>query len=103
MSLQTGTRDMLIELIKSELYHGFALGLPETYASTMRRIEQMIDDHRKVQDDTTVTSKLKERVPTVGKFHTSLPLEERGGATTRSIVSARGGMCRRHSTRCGTR
>jgi IMP and pyridine-specific 5'-nucleotidase len=79
MSLQTGTRDMLIKLIKSELYHGFALGLPKTYASTMRRIEQMIDDHRKVQDDTTVTSKLKERVPTVGKFHTSLPLEEAWG------------------------
>ena len=28
-------RDMMIELIKSELYHGFALGMPETYATTV--------------------------------------------------------------------
>jgi IMP and pyridine-specific 5'-nucleotidase len=76
MSLQTGTRDMLIELVKGELFHGFALGLPATYASTMSRIERMIEEHRKVQDDPLAPSQLRERVPTVGKFHTPLPLEE---------------------------
>jgi IMP and pyridine-specific 5'-nucleotidase len=70
-------RDMLIEFIKAELFHGFALGLPETYAPTMKRIEMLIEEHRaEVVRDPLAVSRLKSAVPSVSSFHTPLPLEE---------------------------
>jgi IMP and pyridine-specific 5'-nucleotidase len=70
-------RDMLIEFIKAELYHGFALGLSETYAPTMKRIEVLIEEHRaQVRENPLAVSRLKNAVPSVSSFHTPLPLEE---------------------------
>ena len=70
-------RDMLIEFIKAELYHGFALGLSETYAPTMKRIEVLIKEHRALASENPLAiSRLKNAVPSVSSFHTSLPLEE---------------------------
>lgn len=67
---------MFIEFIKGELYHGFALQLPDTYVSTMTKLEKLIEDHRELQDTFEETSMLQQAVPTVGRFHTPLPLAE---------------------------
>lgn len=70
-------RDMLIEFIKAELYHGFALGLSEAYAPTMKRIEVLIEEHRALASENPLAiSRLKNAVPSVSSFHTPLPLEE---------------------------
>ena len=36
-------RDGLIEFIKEELFHGFALGLPAVYPGIIHKIESMIE------------------------------------------------------------
>ena len=42
----------------------------------MSRIEIMVDEHRLTQDDPAKASDLKQRVPSIGFFHTPLPLYE---------------------------
>ncbi len=68
---------------QGELYHGFALGLPETYAAIMGKLEGLIDEHRAKQgtDDSgdvkgARSSVLRQMVPGVSSFHTPLPLRE---------------------------
>ena len=56
-------RDMFIEFIKAELYHGFALGLPDTYLQTMTKIEAMVEEHRACKD----VSGLKQLIPSVSQ------------------------------------
>ncbi len=70
-------RDLFIEYIKQELYHGFALSLPETYGGTWGRIQSLVDEHREYDArGESSDSPLKRLVPTVASFLTSLPLEE---------------------------
>jgi len=61
-------RDMLIEFIKGELYHGYALQLPDTYVSTMTKLESLIEEHRTLQESVEETSTLQHLVPSVGRF-----------------------------------
>ena len=64
-------RDQLIEFVKSLLRHSFVLdALPESAENTFRHIEELIEEHRSSPFD----SRLKEAVPSVGLFHTALPL-----------------------------
>lgn len=66
-------RDGLIEFIKEELFHGFALCLPTVYPGIMQKIETMIEEHRLNPE----SSRLKMLVgASLGSFHTSLPLQE---------------------------
>ena len=70
-------RDLFIEYIKQELFHGFALSLPDTYAATWGRIQSLVDEHREyTARGESDQSTLKRLVPTVAVFLTSLPLEE---------------------------
>jgi len=42
----------------------------------MGKLESLIDDHREKQDNPTDPSRLQLMVPSIGKFHTPLPLQE---------------------------
>lgn len=61
-------RDDLIEWMKAMLYHSFVLDSTESYAGTMAYFEELIDEYRKSAEH----SRLRQFVPTVGKFHTPL-------------------------------
>ena len=70
-------RDGLIEWMKSMLMHSFVLdALETTGADTFSHFEMLIDEHRQwdADDGDAKPSRLKQLVPTVGKFHTHLPL-----------------------------
>ena len=59
------------------LMHSFVLdALETTGADTFRHFEMLIDEHRQwdADDGDAKPSRLKQLVPTVGKFHTHLPL-----------------------------
>jgi hypothetical protein len=60
------------------LTHSFVLDcLDETGADTFAHFEVLIEEHRMVQDDGSGRpSRLKLLVPTVGTFHTPLPLRQ---------------------------
>lgn len=68
--LSTHRKDGLIEWMKEMLHHSFALNAKETYVGTMDFFEELINEHRDSPED----SRLKQLVPSVGHFHTSLPL-----------------------------
>ena len=70
-------RDGLIEWMKSMLMHSFVLNaLDSTCADTFEHFEILIEEHRQYQNSKTRIgqSRLKHLVPTVGDFHTPLPL-----------------------------
>jgi len=70
-------RDGLIEWMKRMLMHSFVLdALETTGADTFSHFEMLIDEHRQWNGDDgdAKPSRLKQLVPTVGKFHTHLPL-----------------------------
>mmetsp|Transcript_24513 Transcript_24513/g.35892 ORF Transcript_24513/g.35892 Transcript_24513/m.35892 type:complete len:526 (+) Transcript_24513:203-1780(+) len=75
-------RDGLIEWMKCMLQHSFVLdALDSTGADTFSHFEVLIEEHRQSSSNDTTTStpdhqlsRLKRLVPTVGTFHTPLPL-----------------------------
>lgn len=71
-------RDGLIEWMKSMLMHSFVLDAAESYADTFLHFEVLIEEHRlHMQSNTNdLPSRLKQLVPTVGTFHTPLPLRK---------------------------
>lgn len=68
--LSTHRRDGLIEWMKEMLMHSFVLDAKESYHGTMRFFEELIDEHRRNPEK----SRLSQFVPSVGVFHTHLPL-----------------------------
>ena len=70
--LSSHRRDDFIEWLKSMLYHSFVLDAAHTYVDTMSFFEELVQEHR----ERPALSRLKNLVPTVGKFHTPLPLRE---------------------------
>lgn len=67
-------RDGLIEWMKSMLMHSFVLdALESTAGDTFSHFEMLIQEHRRATSDQP--SRLKQLVPTVGTFHTRLPLK----------------------------
>lgn len=70
---QRHRKDDLIDWMKSMLNHSFVLdALEQTAADTFSHFEMLIEDHRNHTGKSP--SKLKQLVPTVGTFHTNLPL-----------------------------
>mmetsp|Transcript_10557 Transcript_10557/g.15991 ORF Transcript_10557/g.15991 Transcript_10557/m.15991 type:complete len:564 (+) Transcript_10557:40-1731(+) len=76
-------KDGLIEWMKSMLNHSFVLdALDTTAADTFSHFEMLIDEHRKaealalIDPNNIPPSRLKQLVPTVGTFHTHLPLRK---------------------------
>lgn len=68
-------RDGLIEWMKHMLQHSFVLDcLAQTAPTTFSHFEDLIEEHRSLSGDDTKISKLQRLVPTIGTFHTSLPL-----------------------------
>ena len=91
--LQPHRRDGLIEWMKHMLQHSFVLdALDQTAPETFRHFEELIEEHRewtRLVNESTLSSttaafqtkgvnsrlsKLRQLVPTVGVFHTNLPL-----------------------------
>ena len=64
-----------MEWMKDMLNHSFVLDAKESYVGTMRYFETLIEEHRQLRG-TGIRSRLKEFVPTVGTFHTPLPMSE---------------------------
>lgn len=62
------------------LQHSFVLdALEETGADTFTHFETLIEEHRQMStdaDSSAVNSRLKRLVPTIGEFHTHLPLRK---------------------------
>lgn len=54
------------------LHHSFVLDAKDSYFGTMCYFEELIEEHRKSKG----RGKLKQYVPTVGKFHTHLPMSQ---------------------------
>ena len=70
--LKSHRQDGLIEWLKEMLAHSFVLDAAGTYLDTMSAFEELVEEHRLDPD----RSRLRSYVPTVGKFHTSLPMRE---------------------------
>lgn len=68
--VQSHRKDAFIEWIIEMLTHSFVLDAKDTYIETMNYIEELIDEHR----ITPKRSRLMEFVPSIGAFHTHLPL-----------------------------
>ena len=64
--------------MKSMLMHSFVLdALETTGADTFSHFEVLVDEHRRLEaEKSTRPSRLKTLVPTVGTFHTHLPLRQ---------------------------
>jgi IMP and pyridine-specific 5'-nucleotidase len=62
------------------LQHSFVLdALEETGANTFSHFEDLISEHRRMASDPNSSashSRLKRLVPTIGEFHTHLPLRQ---------------------------
>lgn len=85
-------RDGLIEWMKSMLQHSFVLDALEVTADdTFRHFEMLIEEHRNFEEQghqglmlggherhgsQIKQSRLRQLVPTIGSFHTALPLRE---------------------------
>jgi IMP and pyridine-specific 5'-nucleotidase len=69
-------RDGLIEWMKSMLQHSFVLdALETTGADTFSHFEILINEHRRMSEQNNQqVSRLQQLVPTIGMFHTHLPL-----------------------------
>jgi len=65
-------RDGLIQWLKTMMHHSFVLGMPGTYAGTWQTFEDMVEEHRARSH--TGKSRLQQMVPSVGTFHTPLPV-----------------------------
>lgn len=75
--------------MKSMLMHSFVLdALDTTGADTFTHFEILIDEHRRMEEAESSDgrpSRLKQLVPTVGTFHTHLPLRRAFWPTMKSI------------------
>jgi len=71
-------RDGLVEWMKNMLTHSFVLDcLDATGADTFTHFEVLIEEHRMIMNEESGRpSRLKQLVPTVGTFHTPLPLRQ---------------------------
>ena len=78
--LLTDRKDGLIDWMKEMLFHSFVLNEKDTYCGTMIYFEELIEEHRSNDEANYSTqrdiSRLKQYVPTVGRFFTSLPLHK---------------------------
>lgn len=70
--LSSHRKDGLIEWLKDLLKHSFVLDATGTYADTMSHFEELVEEH--IRDP--VRSRLKQHVPSIGIFHTSLPMRK---------------------------
>ncbi len=68
--LNSHRKDGLVEWMKDMLNHSFVLDATETYVGTMSYFEELVEEHRKNRFD----SRIRGFVPTIGVFHTPLPL-----------------------------
>jgi IMP and pyridine-specific 5'-nucleotidase len=68
--LSSHRKDGLIEWMKEMLTHSFVLNAKETYKDTFLYFEELVEEYRRNPEN----SRLKELVPSVGKFHTPLAL-----------------------------
>lgn len=71
--LSSMRKDSLMEWMKDMLNHSFVLDAKDSYIGTMRYFEKLIDEHRSCHG-TELKSRLLEFVPSVGRFHTPLPM-----------------------------
>ena len=69
-------KDSLIEFMKDMLNHSFVLDAKDTYIGTMKYFEVLVDEHRSAFLNKENRSRLKEYVPSVGRFHTHLPISQ---------------------------
>lgn len=70
--LTSHRKDGLIEWLKEMMTHSFVLDATGTYSDTMSAFEELVEEHRLRPD----SSRLRAYVPTVGRFHTSLPMRQ---------------------------
>lgn len=69
-------KDALIEWMKDMLNHSFVLDARDSYEGTMKYFETLVDEHRNAYENKGSRSRLKEYVPTVGRFLTPLPMSQ---------------------------
>ncbi|GFH59103.1 IMP-specific 5-nucleotidase [Chaetoceros tenuissimus] len=70
-------KDPLIQWMKEMLNHSFVLDCLETTAAdTFSHLEQLIEEHRMTPPNSDNPTRLQLLVPTVGTFHTNLPLRK---------------------------
>lgn len=75
--LSSHRRDGLIAWMKEMLNHSFVLDAKKTYFDTFRYFEQMVEEDRMcVAAVEPRISQIRTFVPTIGSFHTPLPLEQ---------------------------
>ena len=70
--LESHRRDRLIEWMREILNHGFVLNAPQTYEDSFLFFEELINEHLA----NPTNSRLKNFIPSIGKFHTSLALRD---------------------------
>ena len=70
--LTSHRRDGLIEWLKELLRHSFVLDAAGTYADTFSYFEQLVEEHIR----NPARSQLRQYVPSVGVFHTNLPMRQ---------------------------
>lgn len=76
--LTSHRRDGLIAWMKEMLNHSFVLDASQTYFDTFRWFQELVDEDREcsASGEQTSVSRLRTFVPTIGLFHTPLPLEQ---------------------------
>jgi IMP and pyridine-specific 5'-nucleotidase len=70
--LSSHRKDGLIEWLKELLRHSFVLDAAGTYADTFSHFEDLVEEHLKNPE----RSQLKQHVPSIGQFHTALPMRK---------------------------
>lgn len=70
--LTSHRRDGLIEWLKELLRHSFVLDAAGTYADTFSYFEDLVEEH--IRNPTR--SQLRQYVPSIGVFHTTLPMRQ---------------------------
>ena len=69
-------KDSLMEWMKDMLNHSFVLDSKDSYVGTMKYFEALVEEHRAAYKNKDLRSRLKEYVPSVGRFITPLPLSQ---------------------------
>lgn len=70
--LSSHRKDGLIEWLKELLRHSFVLDAAGTYADTFSHFEDLVEEHLRNPE----RSQLKQHVPSIGQFHTALPMRK---------------------------
>jgi len=74
--LSSHRKDSLIAWMKEMLHHSFALNEKESYFDTFKYFEELVEEERDfVARGVKRKSRLRQQVPTIGTFFTSLPME----------------------------